>query len=122
VPSDTIVVDWVAKTEDYLLVGGGDVIILQRCEWHAVDSIKKRLIRSGYRKKARDHLVDLIWKWVKSMDLEAIQKSRNMLLKELEEDEQAYLIDHYKPKESSFVRYCTSQYPNLGMNSSQRRE
>ena len=122
VPLDTIVVDWVAKTEDYLLVGGGDVIILQRCEWHAVEAIKKRLIRSGYRKEARDHLVDLIWKWVKSMDLKAIQKSRNMLLKELEEDEQAYLIDYYKPKESSFVRYYTSQYPNLGMNSSQRGE
>lgn len=42
------------------MIGRGDIVILQRCEWHAVEAIKKRLIHKGYSKEKRNELVDLI--------------------------------------------------------------
>lgn len=41
--------------------------ILQLCEWHGVEAIKRHLVAmERYPKDIRDKLVDLIWKWVKS--------------------------------------------------------
>jgi hypothetical protein len=122
VPADTIVVDWVAQTEEFLMIGRGDIVILQRCEWHAVEAIKKRLIHKGYSKDKRNELVDLIWKWVKAPTFEILEHTSNALLSKLRPEEQEYLINYYKSKETSFVRYYTTKLPNLGMHSSQRGE
>jgi hypothetical protein len=57
---DTIVVDVVVNSE-------GERIILQLCEWHTIEAIKKRLIHSRrYCKERREELVSLVNNWVKS--------------------------------------------------------
>ena len=55
-------------------------------------------------------------------DLVKLEHTRDELLGKLGEKEQAYLIDFYQPKESSFAHAFTTKYPNLGVHSSQRNE
>jgi hypothetical protein len=58
----------------------GCQIFLQRCEWHAAEAIKKKLIKTGYNKGERDELVDLIWTWIKAPDLQALESAREKLI------------------------------------------
>src|SRR6266487_2352930 len=59
--SQTIIVDdMVAGVELDVRGHNSDKIFLQRCEWHAVEAIQKRLTREGYKKKKKDRLDDLI--------------------------------------------------------------
>ena len=97
-------------------------MILQRCEKHAVDAIKANLIKKGYAKDARDNALDLIWNYVKALDLDALSDARTKLLDVLRPAEQHYLNSYYVPKESSFCRAYTSKLPNLGVHSTQRNE
>jgi len=97
-------------------------MILQRCEWHAAEAIKKKLIKKGYKKERRDKVVDLLWKWIKTADLNLLDMSRANLLLALQDDEKEYLTNYYQPKEPSFCRAYTSKYPNLGCHSTQRNE
>jgi hypothetical protein len=57
---------------------------LQLCEWYTIKAIKKRLIYSGrYSKETRLVLVDLINRWIKAPDLEALETTRKTLLSRL---------------------------------------
>jgi hypothetical protein len=101
----------------------GEKTSLQLCEWHAIEAIKKRLINSGrYSKETREVLVDLLNRWVKSPDLEALENARKKLLSCLCSPERAYLRDFYQPKEPQFCRAYTRLLPNLGVHSTQRNE
>ena len=43
--------------------GLGEQYILQLCEWHGVEAIKRHLVAAGmYPKDQRDKVIDLIWK------------------------------------------------------------
>lgn len=58
--------------------------ILQLCEWHGVEAIKRHLIAAGqYPKEEREKIVDMIWKWVKSYTLEGLEVNRATLLASL---------------------------------------
>ena len=95
VDSQTIIVDWVSETEVYVRGHDRRQIILQRCEWHAVEAIKKQLIHRGYKKERRDKIINLIWRWIMAADLAKLEHARDELLAELGEKERAYLIDFY---------------------------
>jgi hypothetical protein len=97
-------------------------MLLQRCEKHAVDIIKARLIQKGYTKESRDIALDLIWKWVKAPSLEDLNDARQQLLDHLRPPERIYLTSYYEPKEPLFCRAYTSKYANLGVYSTQRNE
>ena len=59
----------------------GERTRLQLCEWHAIKAIKRRLIYSGrYLKETRLVLIDLINRWIKASDLEALKTTRTTLL------------------------------------------
>ena len=122
VDSQTIVVDWVANTETTVLAPDGGQVMLQRCQWHAAEAIKRRLIRKGYKKEKRDELVTLMWAWLKAPDLEALNIARDKFVLALRNDEKEYLIGYYQPKEPSFCSAYTRVYPNLGVESTQRNE
>ena len=53
--------DYVANvTKDLIELLNRPAMILQRCEKHAINVIKKRLVRKGYSKKLRDEVLNLI--------------------------------------------------------------
>jgi hypothetical protein len=120
--SQTIIVDWVADVPETVQGHDGYQMFLQRCEWHAAEAIKKKLIKTGYKKEERDTLVDLIWTWIKAPDLKALESARDRLILRLRNDEKEYLVEYYQPKEPSFARAYTSRLPNLGIHSTQRNE
>ncbi len=120
--STTTKVDWVANTIESIKTENG-VVFLQLCAWHAAEAIKKRLLKSGrYSQEKRLDLSNLIWRWIKSPDLQALEKSRDALLKALRPPEAEYLTTFYRPKERAFIYAFTSKLPNLGMNTTQRAE
>ena len=120
--SQTIIVDWVAEVPKTVKGHDGCQIFLQRCEWHAAEAIKKKLIKTGYKKRERDELVDLIWTWIKAPDLQTLDSAREKLILRLHDDEKEYLVEYYQPKEPSFARAYTSRLSNLGIHSTQRNE
>jgi hypothetical protein len=53
--------DYVANVaKDSIKLLNSFIIILQRCEKHAINAIKKRLVRKGYSKKSKDKALNLI--------------------------------------------------------------
>ena len=63
----------------------GERTRLQLCKWHTIKAIKKRLIYSGrYLKETRLVLVNLINKWIKALDLEALKTIYKTLLSRLQ--------------------------------------
>lgn len=103
--------------------GNPQKYILQLCEWHGVEAVKRHLVAAGrYPKDIRDKIVDLIWKWVKSPSQSELEINRTKLLQSLLPKEQEHLLLYYQPKEHQFVRAYTRSYPNLGANSTQRSE
>ena len=78
--SQTIVVDWVADVEPTVHTHDGNLMILQHCEWHGAEAIKKKLIKKGYKKERRDKVVDLLWKWIKAADLDLLDLSRDNII------------------------------------------
>jgi hypothetical protein len=67
-------------------------------------------------------LIDLINKWIKASDLEALETARTILLSRLQRQERHYLRSFYQPKESQFCYTYTRLLLNLGVNSTQRGE
>ena len=122
--SQTIIVDsdWVRAVKPTIIGVNQIPVILQFCEWHAAEAIKRRLIAKGYKKESRDELIDLIWKWIKAPDLDKLEDARNMLILSLKVSEKEYLTEYYQPKEPQFCRAYTSQYRNLGQYSTARSE
>jgi hypothetical protein len=67
-------------------------------------------------------LIDLINKWIKAPDLEALETARKTLLSRLQRQEKEYLRSFYQPKESQFYHAYIRLLPNLGVNSIQKGE
>ena len=95
---------------------------LQLCEWHAVQAIRRKLVKEGYKKEKRQEVDDLLWAWVQSPDPQALEKDREALLGALRQRDQTYLKRNYQPKEHQFVRAYTRDLPNLGCHTTQRGE
>ncbi|ERF72882.1 hypothetical protein EPUS_08495 [Endocarpon pusillum Z07020] len=96
--------------------------ILQFCDWHAVQTVLKRLADKGYSKEIRKEMKSLLWSFVKSntqLELEAI---RTAIHSKLRPDKIQYLNKYWGPKESQFLRIHTRKHPNLGAHSNQRSE
>jgi hypothetical protein len=103
--------------------GEAHLVFLQLCEWHAVEAIKRRLTSAGrYKKKKREEVVDLVWKWVKAPDVESLEQCREDLFEALNPAEEAYIKNFYQPKEPQFCRAYTCTYRNLGVHTTQRNE
>ena len=97
--------------------------ILQLCEWHEVEAIKRHLVAAGkYPKKVQKKIINLIWKWVKLSTLLELEANRTKLLQALLPAEQEYFLLNYQPKEYQFICVYTQSYPNLGANTTQRSE
>ena len=122
--SQTIIVDndWVRAVEPSVVGVNQETVILQFCDWHAAEAIKRRLITKGYSREHRDDLVNLIWAWIKAPDLDALEDARDELLLKLKVSEKEYLTGWYQPKELQFCYAYTSQYRNLGVHATQRVE
>ena len=104
--------------------GEEEGVVLQLCEWHAAEAIKKRLIRAGYSKEKEpwNELCGILWDWIKSPTMEVLDQRRERLLTELNQEEQLYISNFYLPKEPQFIRTYTRQYANLGLHSTSRSE
>jgi hypothetical protein len=112
---DTIVVDVKAGVD-------GIAVLLQLCEWHAVEAIKRRLIHTGYSKESREQILEYIYQWVKAPDMERLEIARKILLRNILAREREYIQNHYQPKEAQFCRANTNTYINLGVYSTQRNK
>jgi hypothetical protein len=98
-------------------------VVLQLCQWHGVEAIKRKLIATGrYSKERRDELTNLIWAWIKAGTIQEIYKQRELLRAELYEEEQVYLDNEYQPKEPQICEAYIKTYRNLGIASTQRSE
>jgi hypothetical protein len=107
--------------------------LVQSCDWHAVEAMKEKFRKSGYRKdeidgefkngeKVNTGLADIAWQYVKSMSIDELEVSRQLLLDSLRPGDRQYIIDTWKPKEKRVIWCYTKFYPNLGSTSSQRGE
>lgn len=85
-----------ARSLGDFLRGEGNPHILQLCSWHVAAAIKKRLITEGYPLEVRKQLVILIWSWINSPTMSALQERRDTLLAKLRPKERDYLLSHYK--------------------------
>jgi hypothetical protein len=99
-----------------------EAVILQFCDWHAAEAIKRKLIAKGYGKERRDDLINLMWAWIKAPDLDALKDARDKFILNLDVSEKEYLTGWYQPKEPQFCYAYTSQYRNLGVHATQRVE
>ncbi len=97
-------------------------VVLQLCEWHAVQAFRRKLVTCSYKKKEREEIDDLLWIWVKSSDPEALRKNRAEVLSILRTQDQGYLKETYQQKERQFIRAYTKHLPNLRCHSTQRGE
>jgi len=112
---DTIVVDVKVGVD-------GITVLLQLCEWHAVEAIKRRLIHTGYSKESREQILEYVYQWVKAPDIERLEIARKILLRNVLAREREYIQNYYQPKEVQFCRAYTNTYINLGVYSTQRNE
>jgi hypothetical protein len=116
IDEDTIVVE--------VAVGKhSETTLLQLCEWHAVEAIKKRMVDVGrYSKETRKEITTAINEWVKAQTLEALEEKRKALFKLLCREDVEYIERFYRPKEHQFIRAYTTKLRNLGSHSTQRNE
>jgi hypothetical protein len=104
-------------------LGKPQAVLLQLCEWHAVQAIRRRLVAAGrYTKERRDELTSMIWSWVMAPSIEALDECRAKLLTALDSKEAKYIQSYYQPKEQQFCRAYTQTYSNLGVHTTQRGE
>jgi hypothetical protein len=104
-------------------LGSPQAVVLQLCEWHAVQAIKRRLIAAGrYSKERREELASMIWDWVMASSIKALNERRTKLIKALHNKEAEYIQSYYQPKEQQFCRAYTQALPNLGVYTTQRGE
>jgi hypothetical protein len=122
--SQTIIVDSdpIRAIQPTLIGVNNEKVVLQFCTWHAAEAIKRKLISKGYKKEHREELNNLIWKWIKAPDLDALETARNTLVLSLKNDEKEYLTAYYQPKEPQFCHAYTCHYRNLGIHSTGRVE
>jgi hypothetical protein len=96
--------------------------VLQFCEWHAAENVKKRLANNGYKKKEREVIMRLVWAYIQSATEEDLEANRAVMMGRMKLGEQTYINTHWRPKEKQIIRCFTSLNPNLNCFSSQRDE
>jgi hypothetical protein len=57
-----------------------EAVILQFCDWHAAEAIKRKLIAKRYGKERRDDLINLMWAWIKAPDLDVLEDARDKFI------------------------------------------
>ena len=105
---------------------------LQFCNWHAAQAMIKRfrdlgyssIEIDGYTKDDREvyGLKDLVWAYLKSANLTALQRNREVLLAHLRGPDKSYILNTWGPKEVRVIAYHVKKLPNLGYNATQRGE
>ena len=97
--------------------------ILQLCEWHAVEAIKKWLVVADqYIKKRQKKLTNYIWDWMKFFIITILKKQQEHLLMKLKTSEREYLIIFYQLKKPQFIKAYIKQYLNLDVHFTQWNE
>lgn len=90
-------------------------------EWDAVEAIKRRLIASGsYSKERRIELIGLVWAWVKADSIQNMVECREKVLSELQDEDRAFLVKEYQPKENQLIRAYTKTSADRASNSVQQ--
>jgi hypothetical protein len=97
-------------------------MVLQNCNWHAVESMKVKYLKSRYRCDEVEELTSLSWAYIDSDTEEEFATNRTALLSALQPAEKAYILDAWQPKERRVIRCYTKLYVNLGVNANQRSE
>jgi hypothetical protein len=107
---------------------------VQICDWHAVEAMKAKYRKSGYKKAEidglrnkdgtieKEGLADLSWNYIKSMTIDELTTNRAILIAALQPEDQDYIRKTWQTKEDRVVYCYTKFYPNLGSTSSQRGE
>jgi hypothetical protein len=107
---------------------------VQICDWHAVEAMKAKYRKSGYKKAEidglrnkdgtieKEGLADLSWNYIKSMTIDELTANRAILIAALQPEDQDYIRKTWQTKEDRVVYCYTKFYPNLGSTSSQRGE
>jgi hypothetical protein len=96
--------------------------ILQFCEWHAAENVKKRLAKQRYKKEERDTTMDLVWRYLWSATSEELEVNRTLMKNSTKPAEQEYMDRYWVPKEPQLIRLFTAQLPNLNCFSTQHDE
>jgi MULE transposase domain len=96
--------------------------LLQFCEWHAADNIKRRLAVKRYKKEEREDIMRLVWRYIQSATELDLEINRTAMKDAMKVDEQKYIDTHWRPKEKQVIRCYTTWNPNLNCFSSQREE
>ena len=96
--------------------------VLQFCEWHAAENVKKRLANNGYKKLEREILMRLVWAYIQSATEEELEVNRTVMKGRMKLGKQTYVNTHWRPKEKQVIRCFTLLNPNLNCFSSQRDE
>lgn len=90
-------------------------------EWDAVEAIKRRLIASGsYSKERRVELIGHVWAWIKADSIQRMVECREKLLSELQDEDRAFLVKEYQPKEHQLMRAYTKTSAHRASNSAQQ--
>lgn len=90
-------------------------------EWDAVEAIKRRLIASGsYSKERRIELIGLVWAWVRADSIQKMVECREKLFSELQDEERAYLVREYQPKENQLIHAYTKKHADRTSHSAQQ--
>lgn len=90
-------------------------------EWDAVEAIKRRLIASGsYSKERRIELIGLVWAWVRADSIQKMVECREKLFSELRDEERAYLVKEYQPKENQLIHAYTKKPADRTSHSAQQ--
>ena len=100
----------------------GNDCILQLCNWHAAEAIKKRLTKAGYPAEAKKPLASAVWTWINSPTVSDIAINRQTLCEKLHIKESDYVSTFYVRQEHQFITAHTRLLPNLGCRSTQRGE
>jgi hypothetical protein len=96
--------------------------MLQFCEWHAAENVRKRLAKERYKKEERDAIMVLVWLYIWSATEDDLEKNRAAMMALMRQSEQTYIEKHWVPKERQVIRAYTEANANLNCFSSQREE
>lgn len=97
-------------------------ILLQLCEWHAMQAIQRKLVSVGrYNKEEREELTNSIQAQIQT-NIEKLDDFRTKLAEALFEDEAEYLDNYYYEKEEQFCRAYTRTYRKLRVYTTQRNK
>jgi len=69
--------------------------MLQFCEWHAAENVRKRLAKERYKKEERDAIMVLVWLYIWSATEDDLGKNRAAMMALMRQSEQTYIEKHW---------------------------